>query len=98
MPAPYRVTASERARMKRLPRLPQPPDAAINVADIPEASDAQLKRMKRIGRPLLGRVPRKAIAIRIDGDVLERLRRKADQQGIGYQTLINNLLAKGARS
>jgi predicted DNA binding CopG/RHH family protein len=34
------------------------------------------------------------IAIRLDPRVLEAVRREAKQRGLGYQSLINQLLAK----
>jgi uncharacterized protein (DUF4415 family) len=49
------------------------------------------------GRPPIGRAPRKPIAIRIDPDVLAALRAEADAAGIGYQSLINDVLARHAR-
>lgn len=70
------------------------PDREIDFSDIPELSDAQLDGMKRVGRPLLGASPRKQIAVRIDPKVLMRLRQEAKKSGKGYQTLINEILAK----
>jgi len=72
-------------------------DESIDFSDIPELSDAQLKGMKRLGRPLLGAAPRELVAIRIDPFVLEKLKKKAKQNGKGYQTLINEVLAKFVR-
>jgi len=50
--------------------------------------------MRRVGRPLLGTGVRRLIAIRLDPQVLEAVRREAKRRGLGYQSLINNLLAK----
>jgi len=50
--------------------------------------------MKRLGRPLLGEAPRKLVAVRIDPEVLDRLRQEAKEKDTGYQTLINDILAK----
>jgi len=72
------------------------PDRNIDFSDIPEMSDAQLRAMRRVGRPTLGDVARQLIAIRIDPQVLENLRKEAQQRDIGYQTLINNILAEHA--
>ena len=47
-----------------------------------------------MGRPLLGTGVRRLIAIRLDPQVLEAVRREAKRRGLGYQSLINNLLAK----
>ncbi len=66
----------------------------IDFSDIPEMSDAQLRAMRRVGRPTLGEVARQLIAIRIDPQVLEDLRDEAKQRDIGYQTLINDILTE----
>ena len=70
------------------------PDRKIDFSDIPELSDRQLQSMKRLGRPLLGEAPRKLVAVRIDPEVLDRLRQEAKEKDTGYQTLINDILAK----
>jgi len=69
----------------------------IDLSDIPEMSDAQLRAMRRVGRPTLGKVARQLIAIRIDPQVLENLRKEARQRDIGYQTLINDILTEHAK-
>ena len=69
----------------------------IDFTDIPEASSAQLRAMRRVGRPPLGVAARRLIAIRIDPQVLGALRREAKRRGLGYQSLINELLAKHVR-
>jgi uncharacterized protein (DUF4415 family) len=74
-------------RTRRHPR-------AIDFSDIPEASSAQLRAMRRVGRPPLGSTARRLIAIRIDPQVLDAVRREAKRRGLGYQSLINDLLAK----
>jgi uncharacterized protein (DUF4415 family) len=66
----------------------------IDFSDIPEASPAQLRVMRRVGRPPLGAAARRLIAIRIDPQVLDSVRREAKRRGLGYQSLINDLLAK----
>jgi uncharacterized protein (DUF4415 family) len=66
----------------------------FDVSEIPEASPAQLRAMRRVGRPPLGVEARRLIAIRIDPQVLEAVRREAKRRGLGYQSLINDLLAK----
>lgn len=50
--------------------------------------------MRRVGRPPLGRAARRLIAIRIDPQVLGAVQREAKRRGVGYQSLINELLAK----
>jgi uncharacterized protein (DUF4415 family) len=69
----------------------------IDFSDIPEMSPAQLRAMRRVGRPPLGAAARRLIAIRIDPQVLEAVRREAKLRGLGYQSLINDLLAKHVR-
>lgn len=70
------------------------PKRRIDFSDIPELSDAQLRRMKRVGRPALGRAPRKAVSLRLDPDVLARLKAAAGKRGVPYQSLINDILAR----
>jgi uncharacterized protein (DUF4415 family) len=53
--------------------------------------------MRRVGRPLLGDAPRQLIAIRIDASVLDQFRKQARRRRVGYQTLINEVLAQHAR-
>jgi uncharacterized protein (DUF4415 family) len=53
--------------------------------------------MRRVGRPPLGKEPRQLIAIRVDPGVLEAFRREARRRRIGYQTLINEVLAAHTR-
>jgi len=53
--------------------------------------------MRRVGRPPLGAEPRQLIAIRVDPDVLDRFRKEAQRRRMGYQTLINEVLARHVR-
>ena len=69
----------------------------IDFTDLPEASAEQLHTMRRVGRPPLGKKPRQLIAIRLDPVVLKRFRKEARRRGIGYQTLINTVLAQHVR-
>jgi len=51
--------------------------------------------MRRMGRPRLSAAgAREMIAIRLDPTVLEGFRQAAKRRGIGYQTLINEVLAR----
>ena len=68
----------------------------IDYSDIPASTPEQLASMRRIGRPTLGDAPRRSIAIRLDVKVLEQFRKAAKQRGVGYQTLMNEVLAKHA--
>ncbi len=70
----------------------------IDYSDIPEASDDQLKGMRRVGRPPIGDEPRRLIAIRLDPGVLESFRNEARRRHVGYQTLINEVLAEHIRN
>jgi uncharacterized protein (DUF4415 family) len=69
----------------------------IGFSDMPDSSAEQLKAMRRVGRPPLGDEPRQLIAIRVDAGVLEQFRKEARRRRVGYQTLINEVLARHAR-
>jgi len=69
----------------------------IDFSDIPDSSAEQLKAMRRVGRPPIGDEPRQLVAIRLDAGVLERFRKEAKRRGVGYQTLINEVLARHVR-
>ena len=69
----------------------------VDYSDIPESSPEQLKAMRRVGRPPLGDEPRRLIAIRVDPRVLESFRKEARRRRVGYQTLINAVLAEYTR-
>lgn len=66
----------------------------IDFSDLPESSVEQLKVMRRVGRPPLGDEPRQLIAIRVDSGVLDQFRKEARRRRVGYQTLINEVLAR----
>jgi uncharacterized protein (DUF4415 family) len=70
----------------------------IDYSDIPEASAEQLQVMRRVGRPSIGEEPRRLIAIRVDPSVLESFRKEARRRRVGYQTLINEVLAEHIRN
>jgi uncharacterized protein (DUF4415 family) len=72
-------------------------DKRIDFTDIPELSDEQLNQMKRPGRPLLGQGKRHLIAIRVDPEVLTQLKKEAEEEGKGYQSLINEILDRHVR-
>ncbi len=93
-----RLSASS-ARDKRVARRKQPiaKRHKIDFSDIPELSDAQLRVMRRVGRPPLGEYARQLIAIRIDPQVLAEVKKEAKRRDVGYQTLINEILAKHAK-
>ncbi len=93
-----RLSASS-ARDKRVVRRKRPiaKRHKIDFSDIPELSDAQLRVMRRVGRPPLGEYARQLIAIRIDPQVLAEVKKEAKRRDVGYQTLINEILAKHAK-
>ncbi len=72
------------------------PDSAIDFSDIPESTDAELKRARRVGRPRSAEA-KQLIAIRIHPRVLARLQAMARQQEKPYQTLINEILEQATR-
>ena len=69
----------------------------IDFSDIPDSSPEHLKAMRRVGRPPLGAEPRQLIAIRVDPGVLDQFRKEARRRRVGYQTLINEVLAQHVR-
>jgi uncharacterized DUF497 family protein/predicted DNA binding CopG/RHH family protein len=71
------------------------PDSKLDLNDIPEASDEQLRRARRVGRPATGNA-KQLIAIRIAPRLLAQLRRLAAKQSKPYQTLIHELLERAA--
>lgn len=80
----------------RAPSVSEGAKRKINFSDIPESTDAELKRAQRVGRPRTGRA-KQLIAIRIAPRLLAQLRRLAAKQDKPYQTLIHELLEKAAR-
>lgn len=71
------------------------PDSQIDFSDIPEATEQELRRMRRVGRPSTG-MAKQLIAIRLSPRLLEQLRKMAAKQRKPYQTLIHELLEKAA--
>ena len=72
------------------------PDRDLDFSDIPESTDEELKRARRVGRPATGKA-KQLIAIRIDPKLLAALRRLATKQDKPYQTLIHELLERAAK-
>jgi uncharacterized protein (DUF4415 family) len=66
-------------------------DSKINFSDIPEATTAELKRARRVGRPKADKV-KQLIAIRIDPELLLALRKLAAKRRKPYQSLLHDLL------
>ena len=71
------------------------PDSQIDFSDIPESTDEELRRARRVGRPSTG-MAKQLIAIRLSPRLLAQLRKMADKQGKPYQTLIHELLERAA--
>jgi uncharacterized protein (DUF4415 family) len=69
-------------------------DVNIDYSDIPKFSSLELKKFKKLGRPLVGDTLRAPISIRIEEGVLKKLKSKAKKQGVRYQSLINEILKK----
>jgi predicted DNA binding CopG/RHH family protein len=69
------------------------PDSEIDFSDIPETTDEEFKRARRVGRPTTG-YAKQLIAIRISPRVLAKLRRLASKENKPYQTFIHELLEK----
>jgi uncharacterized protein (DUF4415 family) len=89
-----RSASSARAK-QRAKSVRHMPDSVLNLSDIPEATDAQLRRARRVGRPVTGNA-KQLIAIRIAPRLLSQLRRLAAKQSKPYQTLIHELLERAA--
>ena len=70
-------------------------DDAIDFSDLPESTDSELHRARRVGRPRTGKA-KQLIAIRISPQLLSRLRRLAAERGQPYQTLIHEFLEEAA--
>lgn len=71
-------------------------DEKIDFSDIPESTDEELRRARRVGRPRIGEA-KKLIAIRISPALLQALRKLAEKQGKPYQTVIHDLLAAAVK-
>ena len=89
-----RFASSTRAR-QRAKNARHTPDSRLDLTDIPEATDEQLRRARRVGRPVTGNA-KQLIAIRIAPRLLAQLRRLAAKQSKPYQTLIHELLERAA--
>jgi len=85
------------ARGKRAGKSVKPiPDSQIDFSDVPESTDAELRRARRVGRPPTGKA-KQLIALRIDPKLLAALRKLASRQSKPYQTLIHEILEKALR-
>jgi predicted DNA binding CopG/RHH family protein len=85
------------ARGKRAGKSVKPiSDSQIDFSDVPESTDAELRRARRVGRPPTGKA-KQLIALRIDPELLAGLRKLASRQSKPYQTLIHEILEKALR-
>jgi hypothetical protein len=68
-------------------------------SDIPKLSDERLRTLQRVSRPPIGVQARQFAAIGLEPEALNRCRAEARRLGIGYQTLMDRVLAAdvGAR-
>ena len=90
-----RPSASSARARQRVKNVKHMPDSRLDLSDIPEATDEQLRRARRVGRPVTGNA-KQLIAIRIAPRLLAQLRRLAAKQAKPYQTLIHELLERAA--
>src|SRR5439155_24775957 len=72
------------------------PDGQIDFSDVPESTDEELSRARRVGRPSTGRT-QQLIAIRLDPGLLAKLRRLARKHGEPYQNVIDELLQQAPK-
>jgi predicted DNA binding CopG/RHH family protein len=71
-------------------------DGDLDFSDIPESTDSELARARRVGRPYTGSAKR-LIAIRLAPALLARLRKLAARQAKPYQTYIHELLERAVK-
>ncbi len=72
------------------------PDSKLDFEDIPELTDEEITRGRRVGRPQTGHA-KQIITIRIDPRLLVKLRKLAEKQHKPYQTFIHELLEREAK-
>jgi uncharacterized protein (DUF4415 family) len=89
------VSSASGPRVAKKEKLMQ--DREIDFSDIPESTDEELIQARRVGRPVTGKA-KQLIAVRISPEVLRKLKKLALKSDKPYQTLINELLEKAAKS
>lgn len=72
------------------------PDSKLDFSDIPESTDEELKKAKRVGRPKTG-YAKQLIAIRVHPKLLTALRQLASHRSKPYQTFIHEILEKAVK-
>ena len=73
------------------------PDSEIDFSDIPELTDEQLTKARRLGRPKSDN-PKKLIAVRLSPKLLADIRRLAAKKKKPYQTYMHELLEKAVKA
>lgn len=71
-------------------------DNKIDFSDIPESTDEELARAKRVGRPSTGNA-KQLIAFRIEPALLAKLRKLAAKKGRPYQTLLHEIIESAVK-
>lgn len=71
------------------------PDQQLDLSDMPQSTDTELKQARRVGRLKSGE-GKQLIAIRLSPKLLATIRRMAAKQKKPYQNLIHELLEKAA--
>ena len=94
--AQKRSASSARAK-RRVKSVQHMPDSQIDFSDIPEMSDEELPRGRRVGRPKKDNA-KQLIAVRLDPQLLAKLRRLATQRKKPYQTVLHELLEEAVDS
>lgn len=69
------------------------PDSEIDFSDIPELTDEELARGRRVGRPK-SEFTKELVSIRIDPRLLSKLKELAKKKGKPYQSLMHEILEK----
>jgi uncharacterized protein (DUF4415 family) len=72
-------------------------DSEIDFSDIPELSDAQLKNVRKVGRPKSDN-PKQLIAVRLSPSLLQNLKRLARKSKKPYQKIMHEMLEKAVKS
>lgn len=71
-------------------------DHKIDFRDIPESTDEELARARRVGRPITGNA-KQLIAFRIEPALLAKLRKLAAKKGRPYQTLLHEIIESAVK-
>jgi predicted DNA binding CopG/RHH family protein len=88
------LSAQEKLRAKNVRHTS---DRDIDFSDIPELTDEQLAKARRVGRPR-SEDPKKIIAIRLSPKLLADIRKLAARKRRPYQTLMHDLLEKAVKA